>query len=139
MPSAIKPRPLAAALALALLPGSPGALAESADRSSPAISQPKLAGARYGQALGASMVCPFIAMQPAAESLLRRFDGADLEAFKTEAQRVALVWKKTLGCDPRADINRCRVLSEKSCSEALKEIGPDGTAEPGLIVFRKVD
>lgn len=104
---------------------------------SPAALPPKLAGARYGQALGSSLVCPYIHLQPAAETLLQRYTGADLDSFKAEAQQVALVWKKTLGCDPIADINRCRVLSEKSCSEAIREIGPAGTAVAGLIEFRK--
>lgn len=98
---------------------------------------PKLAGARYGQALGASLVCPFIHLMPAADALMGRYSGADLETFKAEAQQVTVVWKKTLGCDPMADINRCRVLSEKSCSEAIKEIGPSGTAATGLIEFRR--
>ena len=98
---------------------------------------PKLAGARYGQALGASLVCPFIHLMPAAQDLMSRYSGSDLETFKAEAQQVTVVWKKTLGCDPRADINRCRVLSEKSCSEAIREIGPSGTAAKGLIEFRK--
>lgn len=98
---------------------------------------PKLAGARYGQALGSSLVCPYIHLLPAADILMQRYTGAELDAFKAEAQQVALVWKKTLACDPVADINRCRVLSEKSCSEAIKEIGPAGTAAAGLIEFRK--
>ncbi len=98
---------------------------------------PKLAGARYGQALGSSLVCPYIHLMPAAEDLMRRYSGADLDTFKDQAQQIAIVWKKTLGCDPMADINRCRVLSEKSCSEAIKEIGPAGTAAKGLIEFRK--
>lgn len=98
---------------------------------------PKLAGARYGQALGASLVCPFVHLLPGADNLMSRYSGADLEAFKAEARQVALVWNKTLACDPTADINRCRVLSEKSCSEAIREIGPGGIAEPGLIEFRK--
>lgn len=126
---------LAVAL-LVLLPTSAGrAGAPAAAPGEPP--SPKMAGARYGQALGASLVCPFVHLLPGADSLMQRFTGADLETFKSEAQRIALVWKKTLACDPTADINRCRVLSEKSCSEAIKEVGPGGTAEPGLIEFRK--
>lgn len=98
---------------------------------------PKDAGARYGQAVGASLVCPYIFLLPKSEALLKAYAGADLEAFTAQAQSVTLVWKKTLGCDAKADINRCRLLNEKSCSEAVKEIGVTGTVLPGLIEFRK--
>lgn len=98
---------------------------------------PKDFGARYGQALGASLVCPFIHLLPEADALLKRHSGDNLAAFQAEAKRVALIWQKTLACDPRADINRCRILSEKSCSEAIREIGPEGTVAKGLIEFRK--
>lgn len=98
---------------------------------------PKDGGARYGQAIGASLVCPNIFVLPGTEALLKSYSGAELGAFKAEAQSVTLVWKKTLGCDAAADINRCRLLNDKSCSEAIKEIGTAGTVLPGLIEFRK--
>jgi len=98
---------------------------------------PKDGGARYGQAIGASLVCPNTFVLPGTEALLKSYSGADLDAFKAAAQSVTLVWKKTLGCDAAADINRCRLLNDKSCSEAIKEIGTAGTVLPGLIEFRK--
>jgi len=119
------------ALALAVAALDPAAAAEPVTTAAPL--PPKEAGARYGQALGASLVCPNARLAPAAEALMARYGGADLDAFKETAQRVTLVWKKTLGCDARADINRCRLLNEISCGEALREIGPAGSQLPGLI------
>lgn len=126
-----------AGLAAMLLSPGGDALAGTTSEGVAAPLPPKLAGARYGQALGASLVCPFIHLLPGADALMSRYSGGDLETFKAEAQQIAVVWKKTLACDPMADINRCRILSEKSCSEAIKEIGPAGTAAQGLIEFRK--
>lgn len=98
---------------------------------------PALAGARYGQAVGASRVCPNIHLLPAAEAFKARYDGSQGEVFTKHAQSIALMWEKTLSCDPAKDINRCRILSEKSCSETIKELGAEGTIVRGLVEFRK--
>lgn len=128
----------AAALAVSAIAAvSAPALAERAAAPAREAPSAKDRGARYGQALGASLVCPFVHLLPAAEELRPSQPGADREQFEAEAKRVALVWQKTLACDPRADINRCRVLSEKSCSEAIRELGPEGTAVRGVLEFRR--
>lgn len=118
----------AASIIVAVVGWTPAAMAADA-----AVLPPKEAGARYGQALGASLICAGTKLTPAADALLARYSGADLDTFRAQAQSVTLLWKKTLGCDPKADINRCRLLNEISCTEALKEIGPTGSQLPGLI------
>ncbi len=127
----------AALTALAIAAATAPALAERPAAPAREALSAKDRGARYGQALGASLVCPFVHLLPAAEELRPSLPGADREQFEAEAKRVALVWQKTLACDPRADINRCRVLSEKSCSEAIRELGPEGTAVNGVLEFRR--
>jgi hypothetical protein len=95
------------------------------------------AGIRYGQAVGAAATCAHVVLMPAAAALAQRFESNARQSFRDEAERVARAWARSLDCKTAADINRCRILSEKSCNEALREIGPEGIAIPGLIEFRR--
>jgi hypothetical protein len=94
---------------------------------------PRDAGARQGQAIGASIVCPGTHMTKKAEDLGGAYSGADLEAFNVQSARVTEVWRNLLNCDPQGGPDRCRIINQKSCLEAAQEIGPAGSVLPGLI------
>lgn len=95
------------------------------------------AGIRYGQAAGAAVVCQHTHATPKAEDLIKTFSGADLEAFKVQADTVLAAWKKTLTCEDSGGPNQCRLAHQISCGEAYKEIGPEGKVAPGLVEYRK--
>ncbi len=99
---------------------------------------PQEAGLRYGQASGVAAACPGTVLTPKAEALLQQFKGTDNEAFKAEAAKTLEVWTKALGCpniDPETGRQNatCRQLKAISCRQAYGEIGPEGTAMPGLL------
>ncbi len=101
------------------------------------LANPRDAGIRYGQAAGMSAVCLDMKPTPKAEALPTAFTGADLETFNVQAETVLKSWKKTLACAHTADPNPCRLAHQMSCKEAYKEIGPAGSAAPGLIEMSK--
>ncbi len=107
----------------------------------PAAAAPALAardaGIRYGQAAGAAVVCENTHATTKAEELIKSFSGAELDAFKLQADTVLAAWKKTLSCEDSGGPNQCRLSHQISCGEAYKEIGPEGKAVPGLIEHRK--
>lgn len=94
---------------------------------------PRDAGARYGQALGAAEIC--IGWRPSAKasSLGAAFTGAELDAFKSQTAKVLDAWVKVKNCARPEDPNECKIIMDKSCEAAIAEIGPDGTALPGLL------
>jgi hypothetical protein len=99
---------------------------------------PQEAGLRYGQASGVAAACPSTVMTPKAEALTQLFKGTDHEAFKAEAAKTFEVWTQALGCaNIDAETGRqnatCRHLKTISCRQAYGEIGPEGTAMPGLL------
>ncbi len=94
------------------------------------------AGIRYGQATGAAFVCENFKTTEKAESLTKAYSGADLDTFKQQAETVLAAWKKTLTCEKTGDPNQCRLIHQLSCSEAMKEIGPNGTVIPGLVTVQ---
>ena len=107
-------------------------------------SQPSLSleerGARHGQALAAAEICPGAKLTPKVELLAENLRGQDLDLFLTHSKKVVLDWKTAFGCkdvDPAQtrDINGCRRAKILSCSMTWQEIGPEGTALPGLLEF----
>lgn len=99
------------------------------------------AGRRYGQAQAAARFCPGGKLLAKVEELRARFHDADKAAFEAEAAKMAQAWDLTLGCQEgdqetgRPNL-RCRQVKRLSCRQAWREIGPEGTAIPGLIEFR---
>ncbi len=93
----------------------------------------KDAGARYGQALGAVEVCVGSKVTEMATALSYVYEGPDLEAFKAQTARIYDAWIKVKHCIRQDDPNQCKVIMDESCAAAVAEIGPKGTALPGLL------
>jgi hypothetical protein len=98
---------------------------------------PREAGARYGQALGAAEVCYGSTVTDKARTLADAFSGADLDAFKAQAATVYDAWVKVKSCSNQFDPNQCKIIMDKSCLAAEAEIGSSGTAIAGLVDFLK--
>ena len=92
---------------------------------------PEEAGARYGQALGASRLCRGYEVLPGADELAVTFKGDELTAFQEAAAHVVQAWQRTTSCQDGA--NMCMRYQLASCNEAMREIGPQGVRYPGLI------
>lgn len=121
-------------LALPTLPaGAADAVAAPTPVKAADLANPRDAGIRYGQAAGMAVVCLDTKPTAKAEQLSSAFTGADLEAFKVQAETVVRSWKKTLACAHTSDPNPCRLAHQISCREGYREIGPDGTIAPGLV------
>lgn len=106
-----------------------GSALEAADLS------PKDAGARYGQAIGASLSCRGARLTPAAQRLEAAYAGAALEEFKSAAAKIAALWRTAMSCEKAREINACRLMMERNCAIAASEIGPRGAALPGLLHY----
>lgn len=109
---------------------------ESVSGEGVSILSPREAGARYGQAAGAEIVCYGLKATNRTEELRARYRDADLTEFQTEAAKVLDAWKKTATCENAYGPNPCKLSHVWSCQAALKEIGPEGTAVPGLVATR---
>ena len=101
-------------------------------------------GARNGQALAAVRICPGARLTAKAETLGAGLAGSDLAMFRDESDRIVTAWARAFACrdvDPAQsrDINGCRRAKILSCTTTWQEIGPDGTALPGLLDFRPDD
>ena len=134
-------RLIAFAVFIAVLPILPQILAADAAKPQAAgyndLANPRDAGIRYGQAAGMAAVCLDMKPTAKAEGLASAFTGADLEKFKVQAETVLTSWKKTLACAHTSDPNPCRLAFQMSCREGYKEIGPGGSAAPGLVELTK--
>ena len=111
----------------------PSADALTSARAAVAGLTPKDAGARYGQALGAVEICIGAKVTDRASALNSVYSGADLEAFKAQAAKIYDAWIKVKNCVRQDDPNQCKVIMDESCAAAIAEIGPAGTAIPGLL------
>jgi len=96
---------------------------------------PKDAGARYGQAMGTALACRGARLAPAAQRLEAAYAGAALEQFASAATQVAALWRTAMSCEKAREINACRLMMERNCVIAESEIGPQGTALPGLLEY----
>lgn len=94
---------------------------------------PLEAGARYGQAIGALEICIGAKTTDKVAALQADYTGADQEAFKRQATKVYEAWVKVKNCTNRKDPNQCKIIMDRSCESAFAEIGPNGTAYPGLL------
>ena len=96
-------------------------------------SNPREAGARYGQAAGVALLCYGMRTTAASEVLKSKYQGEAQAAFTDQAERILTMWKDTLSCKNASGPNECRLSHVFSCAEAMKEIGPAGTKLPGLV------
>ena len=92
---------------------------------------PEEAGARYGQAMGASRLCRGYEVLPGADELAATFKDDELTAFQEAAARVVQAWQRTTSCQDGPIM--CMRYQLASCNEAMREIGPEGVRYPGLI------
>ncbi|MEQ1576807.1 MAG: hypothetical protein ABL894_04065 [Hyphomicrobium sp.] len=99
-------------------------------------SNPREAGARYGQAAGVALLCYGMRTTGAAEVLKSKYQGEALAAFTDQAERILGMWKDTLSCKHAGGPNQCRLSHAYSCAEAMKEIGPNGSKLAGLVEER---
>lgn len=98
-------------------------------------------GARHGQALSAAKICPGARTTAKVNALATAIKAADRVAFDAASQKIILAWDKAFLCqdvDPAQaprEINSCRKSKILSCTATWSEIGPEGTALPGLLEF----
>lgn len=95
------------------------------------------AGARYGQALGAIEICYGSKVTAATSTLGETYRGPEQEIFKAQAANVYQAWLGVKNCNKAVDPNQCKIIMDKSCAAAEAEIGPSGSALPGLVEFMK--
>ncbi len=116
--------------------------------SAPAVSGPLSIdeqGARHGQALSAAKICPGARTTPKVAALAAAIDASDRAAFEAASTRIVAAWDKAFLCqdvDPAQaprEINSCRKSKILSCTSTWTEIGPEGTALPGLLEFAPSD
>lgn len=124
---------LAAGLTGALAAGAGDAASGGAAAPSPGPLAPREAGARHGQALGVALMCYGMRTTAALTRLPSAYTGADRAAFEAESAKVLIAWREASTCRAAGGPNACRLSYEWSCSSALREIGPRGTALPGLV------
>lgn len=93
----------------------------------------KEAGARYGEAAGAALVCYGLKITPRVAELRARYQGSDLDAFDDQAKKVLQAWREILNCQRADGPNDCKVSQQWSCRQAVQEIGPSGSAVQGLV------
>jgi hypothetical protein len=94
---------------------------------------PRDTGSRYGQALGAAEICVGVKVTDKASALRPLYSGAELEEFNTQEQKIYDAWIRVKHCVHEDDPNQCKVIADESCAAAMTEIGPKGTALPGLL------
>jgi hypothetical protein len=96
-------------------------------------------GARIGQARSAAKICPGAKLTPKVEELSASMPAETQAEASAAAAKVEATWAKTFDCfdyDPETRrATGCRKLKIMSCNAAWTEIGPEGTAIPGLLEF----
>lgn len=94
---------------------------------------PRDAGARYGEAAGAALVCYGLRITPQVAELRGGYQGTDLAEFDDQAGKILQAWRETLDCQHAEGPNDCKISQQLSCRQAMQEIGPSGTALRGLV------
>ncbi|MFT3730312.1 MAG: hypothetical protein QM780_02650 [Hyphomicrobium sp.] len=90
-------------------------------------------GSRYAQALGASETCPGGTITAKGSILALLYTGTNLETFAAQQKKIYDAWMRVKHCVPDEPQNQCKLIIDESCAAALSEIGPSGTALPGLL------
>ncbi len=135
------PRMMAASAALMLFgfSAAPAAVAQTrlaglAEQDAPTAKlSARDAGARYGEAAGAALVCYGLKITPLVAELRARYAGDELTEFDAQATKILQSWRQTLSCEQANGPNDCKVSQQWSCRQALQEIGPSGSAVKGLV------
>ena len=94
-------------------------------------------GSRYAQALGASETCPGGEMTAKAAVLKSLYTGADLEVFTAQERKIYDAWTRAKHCSQDDTTNQCKLVIDESCAAAVSEIGPSGSAFPGLFEMKR--
>jgi hypothetical protein len=89
-------------------------------------------GSRYGQALGAAETCDGGRITDKGAVLRALYTGEDLERFSAQENKIYEAWMRVKHCTTGEGSNICKVVIEESCAAAMAEIGPAGSAFPGL-------
>jgi hypothetical protein len=89
-------------------------------------------GSRYGQALGAAETCEGGRITDKGAVLRALYTGEDLERFNAQESKIYEAWMRVKHCTTGEGSNICKVVIEESCAAAMSEIGPAGSAFPGL-------
>src|ERR1700761_3717261 len=90
-------------------------------------------GSRYGQALGASETCTGGKITEKGAVLTALYTGAHLDEFGVQEKKIYDAWMRVKHCVGNDDAGQCKVIVDESCAAALSEVGPKGTAFPGLL------
>ena len=80
-----------------------------------------------------AIVCYGLKATQRVEVLRAQYRDADLSEFDAEAAKILEAWKETATCKNAHGPNECKLSHVWSCQQALREIGPEGTAVPGLV------
>jgi len=122
----------------AVAAGTPGA---SKDANATKLDTSRLsarqAGARFGQAAGVELICYDLRTTNVVNELRAKYQDGTLAEFDDEAAKILAAWKSALSCRKATGPNECRLSHLWSCQQAWREIGPEGTAVPGLIEPKK--
>ncbi len=90
-------------------------------------------GSRYAQALGASETCTGGKLTDKGAALNSLYTGANLDEFSAQEKKIYEAWQKVKHCVRDDNPDQCKVIIDESCAAALSEVGPSGTAFPGLL------
>lgn len=104
---------------------------------SPSFASPREDGARYGQAIGATLMCYKLETTDELAALKTRYSGSELNVFSAEAEKIVAAWRAVQTCKTAGGPNSCRLTQVWSCEEAVREIGPNGSALPGLVRIKR--
>jgi hypothetical protein len=92
------------------------------------------AGRRFGEAAGAAVLCYGLRIRTDKVAELRSKYRADaLAKFDEQAAKTLQAWQAAKTCENANGPNECKVSQQWSCLQAVQEIGPDGSAVPGLV------
>ena len=92
------------------------------------------AGRRFGEAAGAALVCYGLRIRiDQVTELQSKYRGQDLAEFDEQAAKTIQTWQATKTCENANGPNECKVSQQRSCLQAVQEIGPGGTTVPGLV------
>jgi hypothetical protein len=109
------------------------ALAQKAQSQSNSLAAAE-AGRRFGEAAGAALVCYGLRIRTDQVSELRsKYRGDALTEFDEQAAKTLQAWQAAKTCENANGSNECKVSQQWSCLQAVQEIGPGGTAVPGLV------
>ncbi|WP_423415065.1 hypothetical protein RLW55_18870 [Hyphomicrobium sp. B1] len=89
-------------------------------------------GSRYAQARGASETCPGGKLTDKAAVLPSVYKGPELDVFNAQEKKIYDAWMRAKHCAQDDPSNQCKLVIDESCAAAVSEIGPSGSAFPGL-------